>query len=192
MILLLGLSFLGVGFFIMNQENKNSNVTNTGRLYNLKDVDPSQQKGTYKTDYDILFESVAEDSGVPFALLKAHALAESSLSAGAFTDENPKKIASRNGWASRGLMQILFWPGSTRLEQFGFSSNDLDGGKELFNPLINIRVGAEIIKQNLKSSNGNLRDAINMYNTGKKESVVVAPYGYVDKVLKYYNTILGE
>ena len=162
------------------------------RLYDLEDIEPENQGGNYKQDYDLDIENAADLENVPFALLKAHAIAESSLNPRAFMDENPNKLSSRQGWASRGLMQLLFWPGSTRFEQFGYTSEMLSGGEKLYDPHINTLIAAKLIRANLKSCSGNLRDAVNMYNTGAKESVRIAPGGYVDKVLKYYNTLLGK
>lgn len=158
------------------------------RLYDLKDVLPENQGGNYKTDFDLYFEKSADQYGVPFALLKAHAIAESSLNPKAFMDES-KTGSNRQGWASRGLMQLLFWPKSTRFEKYGFSSTrSVD---DFFDPETNIDVAAQLIRDNLRSCKGNIRDAINMYNTGAKESVRIAPNGYVDKVLGYYNKLIG-
>lgn len=160
------------------------------KLYGLVDILPADQGGNFKKDFDYIMESDSVKTGVPFGLIKAHAFVESSLNARAFRDENPDKKASRTGWASRGLMQLLFWPGSTRFEQYGYDSDDLSGGDDLFDPLINIDIGSQLIASNLKACKGNLRDAINMYNTGAKESVRIAPLGYVDKVIKNYELIV--
>lgn len=164
------------------------------RIFGLDDVEPDSQGGAFTRDYDTFFEASADKWNVPFALLKAHAIKESSLNPDAFMDENPKGDASRKGWASRGLMQVLWWPGSERLSRYGYRDKDigLEGGS-LFDPQINIDIAAQIIRSNLQACGGNLRDAINMYNTGKKESEFKAPYSYVDKVLKNYNILLrGE
>lgn len=189
-----GLSAIGI--FYLSSGEVTEMITGK-KLYDLPDVDPANQGGNYKDDYDVIFESVSKSTGVPFALLKAHAIQESSLNPRAFTDENPQKTADRSGWASRGLMQILAWPGTTRLVQFGFTSDDLfdsvqgDLGK-LYDPYTNVKIGAAIIASNLRSCGGNLRDAVNMYNAGVKESVRKAPLGYVDKVLGYYSTLIGK
>lgn len=167
-------------------------MTTTGnRLYNLKDIDPSIQGAAYKKDYDTVFESVANEFGVPFALLKAHAIAESSLNPNAFRDESNSK-PERQGWGSRGLMQILWWPNSDRFKKYGYPDKDLGvDGIRMFEPLVNVRIAGQLIKDNLNACAGNLRDAVNMYNTGKKESQYKAPNNYVDKVINYYNKILG-
>lgn len=173
------------------------------RLYNLKDVAMTAQGGNYKTLHDYFFEAAADEFGVPFALLKAHALQESSLNADAFRAENPANRADRAGWASRGLMQLLWAddknndlvPASKKLydrfKKYGFSGDKIGNGNLLFDPNTNIRIAAQLIRDNLKSSGGNLRDAVNMYNAGVKESVRAAPGDYVGKVLNYYNKILG-
>ena len=173
------------------------------RLYGLKDIEPEKQKGGYKTDYDLFFLAAADEFRIPFALLKAHAIVESSLNSSAFRDENPEKRVDRIGWASRGLMQILWSPlepkkgdsgvNKNRWVKYGYPSDVLgiDGIRQ-FEPNINIRIAAQLIRENLHASKGNIRDAINMYNTGKKEAVYQAPHDYVGKVLKNYNKILGE
>ena len=171
-------------------------------LYDLQDVYPDDQGGNYKRDYDIYFESASEEFGVPFALLKAHAIAESSLKPNAFLDENPTKRPDRIGWASRGLMQILWSPlepakgdagiNRERWAKYGYSASDLgiDGIRQ-FEPNVNVRIAAQLMRDNLNSAKGNIRDTINMYNTGKKESVFPAPNGYTDKVYGYYKKLLG-
>lgn len=172
-------------------------------LFDLKDVEPEKQGGSYKRDYDPFFKSASEEFGVPFALLKAHAFMESSLNPNAFRDENPKKLSERTGWASRGLMQILWSPlepktgdkgvNRDRWTKYGYPASDLgvDGVRQ-FEPNVNIRIAAQLIRENLKACNGNVRDAINMYNAGVKESVRAAPHDYTGKVYGYYKKILGE
>lgn len=172
-------------------------------LFDLKDVEPEKQGGSYKRDYDPFFKSASDEFGVPFALLKAHAIMESSLNPGAFRDENPSKKPERTGWASRGLMQILWSPlapktgdkgiNRDRWTRFGYPASDLgvDGVRQ-FEPNVNIRIAAQLIRENLRACNGNVRDAINMYNAGVKESVRPAPHDYTGKVYGYYKKILGE
>lgn len=181
------------GFFIVRKLDTAGvpNLTKE-RLYTLKDVDPDFQGGTYKKDFDLQFETVADETGVPFALLKAHAIAESSLKPSAFRDESSGRV-DRKGWASRGLMQILWWPNSDRFKKYGYPDSKLGvDGILMFDPYVNIKIAAELIKQNLLACRGNLRDAVNMYNTGKKEADFKAPFNYVDKVTNNYNKILGE
>lgn len=191
---------VGVIAYFMFAAKGDSDV-NT-RLYGLKDVEPENQKGSFKTDYDPIFKAVADEFGVPFALLKAHAIHESSLNANAYRDESNGR-ADRPGWASRGLMQLLWAPqdpktgdkgiNNQRWTKYGYSAKDLgvDGIRQ-FEPLVNIRIAAQLIRDNLKASGGNLRDAINMYNSGQKESVSPAPGNYTGIVYGYYTKILGS
>jgi len=187
MIIILGLS---ITYFFINQIGKDNDMS---RLYDLDDVSPADQKGNFNSDYDLFFESAADEFKVPFALLKAHAIQESSLKPSAYLDENPSKRADRMGWASRGLMQILWWPGSERFKKYGYPDKALGfDGVEMFKPEVNLRIAAQIVRDNLISCNGNIRDAINMYNTGKKESEYKAPFNYTDKVFNNYRKILGK
>lgn len=176
---------LGVGIFFMSR-----NASNAGRLYGLLDVLPEEQGGSYKRDFDVIFEKYADKYGVPFALLKAHAIKESSLNPRAFRDENPTKRVDRQGWASRGLMQLLAWPGTTRWVQFGYPVANESDLEKMYDPEINIDLAAQLIRSNLKACGGNLRDAINMYNAGVKESVRQAPGEYVNKVVSYYEKMI--
>lgn len=183
----------GVGLlvFLFTQKSESGNDY-MNRIYNLEDVDPINQGGGFKKDYDPEIETAADLHRVPFALIKAHAIAESSLNPRAFRDENPKKEIKKEGWASRGLCQLLYWPTSSRFAQFGYPASALNNGEALFDPGINTDIAAQLIKSNLVACDGNLRDAINMYNTGKKEAQYKAPGGYVDKVLNYYNKIIAK
>ena len=160
------------------------------RLFDLPDIDPADAGGNFKKDYNFIYEAAADKYGVPFALLKSHAQIESSENEKAFRDENPQKNPKRIGWASRGLMQTLFWPGSDRFVKYGYTSDDLDDGERLFDPSVNVDVAAQLIRDNLNACKGNVRDAINMYNAGVKESVRQAPLNYVGKVLAKYETII--
>ena len=187
----------GAGFLALLFSNQASAVSLgeskvKKRLFNLPDIEPENQGGSWSTDYDLFFEQTANDSGIPFALLKAHAIMESSLKPRAFRDENPSKRADRTGWASRGLMQILWWPGSERFKKYGYEDADLENGEAMFDPHVNIDIASQIIRANLETCDGNLRDAINMYNTGKKESQFKAPYDYVDRVMNNYKTLIKK
>lgn len=162
------------------------------RLFNIRDVNPENQGGNFNKTYDTIYESAADEFGVPFALIKAHAEVESSQNPAAFLNENPQNKPERQGWASRGLMQILWWPNSNRFAKYGYPDEKLGvDGVLMFDPNVNVRISAQIMRDNLRASNGNLRDTINMYNTGKKESAMPAPNNYVDKVLKVYNRLIG-
>lgn len=186
--ILIGLLFVGI--FVAVKASAGESVSR--RLFNLDDVEPHDQGGKFNQDFDLFFLDAADQTGAPFALIKAHAIQESSLNPRAFMDENPKGLETREGWASRGLMQVLWWPGSDRFKKYGFPDSSLDDGEGLFDAHINTLIGAKIIAENLRSCNGNLRDAVNMYNTGKKEAQFKAPGNYVDRVLKNYNTLLKK
>lgn len=153
-------------------------------LSSLPDVAPENQGGNYNRNYDDVFYSVGQTYGVPFALLKAHAIKESSLNHRAFRQEP-------NGKASYGLMQVLWWKNSSRFKAWGYSDDEIGDGSLLYDPEVNVAIACEIILDNY-SRLKNLRDSINAYNTGVKESVRVAPYDYVNKVLNYYSTIIGR
>ena len=183
---------VGAGLYFTNQEPTSAGtMTTVKKLFNLPDVNPDVQGGSFKRDYDLEFQSVSDETGVPFALLKAHAIRESSLNEKAFRDENPSKRTDRIGWASRGLMQILWWPNSNRWGKYGFPDATLGPmGENMFNPYINIKIAAHLIRDNLNACGGNVRDAINMYNTGKKEAQYQAPHDYVNKVLSSYETLI--
>lgn len=193
-LLIAGVALLAI--FFAEQSQAKGKVATMGlkkRMYGLDDISPEEQGGSFDRTYDDFFEEFADEYNVPFALLKAHAIQESSLNPNAFTDENPDGHADREGWASRGLMQVLWWPGSDRFAKYGHNDVSIqEDGSGLFDAHINIDIGAQIIRDNLTQVKGNLRDAINMYNTGKKESEFEAPKNYVDRVLKYYNQILGK
>lgn len=183
-IFLLGLGALAILLF------GSSAMASQEKLYGLKDIEPKDQGGGFKQDSDSSFTRASNLTGVPFALIKAHAIAESSLKPSAFRDESGGR-AERAGWASRGLMQILWWPNSDRFKKYGYPDSVLgaDGGK-MFEPDINTEIAAKLIRDNLNSVNGNLRDAINMYNTGKTEAQYKAPYDYVNKVISNYEKIV--
>lgn len=174
-LLIAGLAFLGV-FFMGGGA--------------LSDVDPSEQGGNFSTEFDSEFVLASQKFGVPFALLKAHAIQESSLNPQAIRQE--PATSSRPASASYGLMQLLWWQGSERWSQFGVTDAEISDGTLLYDPQTNIDLGAQLIKANLRSCGGSLRDAINMYNAGVKESVREAPGNYVEKVLGYYNSILNK
>lgn len=175
---------LGVGLVLFGASKM------SGMSTGLRDVLPDEQGGKFKRDFDKSFLRASNMTGVPFALIKAHAIAESSLNPNAYRDESGGR-ADRKGWASRGLMQILWWPKSERWKKFGYSDAMLGSdGSLMFNTDVNTELAAKLIKANLKSTDNNIRDAINMYNTGKTEAQFKAPFNYVDKVMGYYNTLL--
>lgn len=158
-------------------------------LDGLPDVSPNDQSGGYSGDYDDSFLNASQKHGVPFALLKAHAIRESNLSANASRTE--PAAHGRPVSASYGLMQILWWPNSGRFQQFGMSDDTIGDGSILYNPTVNTDIAAQLILQNFGRFK-NLRDTVNAYNTGTAEKTRVAPGNYTDDVLKYYGDIVGQ
>lgn len=150
--------------------------------YDLFDVSPDDQQGGFLKTYDQQMLEASVITGVPFALIKAHSIQESSLKPSAFRQE-------KKG-ASYGLMQVMWWPSSQRFQKWGYSDDQLAQGQKLFDPTINCFLGAMVIKDNLERFDS-LDDAINAYNTGVSVSQHSAPYDYVKKVKNYYQKILG-
>lgn len=149
----------------------------------MQDCSPTTQGGNFSTKYDDIFARVAFEMKVPYALLKAHAIRESSINASAYRQEP-------SGKASYGLMQVLWWPSSQRFQRWGFDDDNMQGGELLYDPWTNCTISAHIMLDNW-SSFGTIRDMINAYNTGKSENAYEAPFNYVDDVLKYYNLLTG-
>lgn len=164
-----------------------SSVSSGSNPWNLPDIDSAHQLGAFKKDFDSSFEKASGATSVPFALIKAHAIRESSLVPGAYHYDNA------SAGASYGLMQVEWKPGSNRLAQFGsqYSADSIRDGSILYDPDTSAFLGASIIAQNLRHFKGNLRDSINAYNTGVAESIRQAPANYVDDVLNYYQAIIG-
>lgn len=181
---------IGQGGFTVdsNPSNRNPLLTRANK-WGLPDIDSSDQSGGYDTQYDSCFEKASGQTGVPFALIKAHAIRESSLVASA-------KHADFGVGTSYGLMQVE-WNASgklaNRLAKYGpYSADDLRDGSILFDPDVSAYLGACIIRDNLNWLQGNLQDAINAYNTGHSVAKGLAPKNYVNDVLTYYGNIVGE
>lgn len=158
--------------------------SNGFKISALPDTDAINQGGKYSGLYDDAFGEGSSRYGVPFALLKAHAIRESALDKDAYRLEP-------TGKASYGLMQILWWKGSNRFKTYGLSDDNIGDGSVLYDPYTNVNVAAQIILENLNRFK-NLRDAVNAYNTGVAEKTRAAPGNYVDDVLKYYSTLCGS
>ncbi|PWU11826.1 MAG: hypothetical protein C5B47_00250 [Verrucomicrobia bacterium] len=153
--------------------------------WNLPDIDQENQHGVFSREFDEAFEKASGETGVPFALIKAHAIRESSLKPNAYHFDNATV------GASYGLMQVEWIAGSGRFEKYGVMDDEIRDGSLLYDPEVSARLGALIIRDNLDWLKGNLRDAINAYNTGTREAKMPAPYNYVNDVLKYYSEIIG-
>lgn len=168
------------------------NESSDSDIYDVEgypDIMIESQKGNYSTKFDDIFDQVRNEIGVPMALLKAHAKRESNFNQNAIRNEPAKN--GRPPSASYGLMQVLWWTSSNRFSKWSYPDDILNKGVTLYDPLVNVRLGAHIIKENLDRF-GNLRDAVNAYNTGVKESVRPAPNNYVNDVIKIYSEILGK
>ena len=168
--------------------NSQANFSNPWKLPNC---DSSTAQDSFSKDYDENFEKAEAQTGVPFALIKAHAVRESSLNPNAYHYDN-----SSSG-ASYGLLQVEWnatGPNANRLIVYGsqFSADQMQNGSALYDPDTNCYLGACIMRDNLNRFKGNIRDAINAYNTGVAESVRAAPDNYVNDVLKYYSEIVGQ
>lgn len=164
----------------------------------LPDVLPANQGGNFSREFDTEFWKVSQETGVPFALLKAEAIRESSLRKDAVRNEPGTK--TRPPSASYGLMQPLWWQDSERFTEFGYPDDALEGGEALFDPYLNVYIGACILRdgdpskppEKRVSLKDGLRNGINAYNTGVDEKTRKAPGNYVNDVLKYYSTLVGR
>jgi soluble lytic murein transglycosylase-like protein len=172
-----------------NNTSEGNSVVVRNNKWSLPDIDSTDQQGGYDTTYDESFEKASAQTGVPFALIKAHAIRESSLKPNAYHFDNSSE-------ASFGLLQVEWGTASSianRLSKYGpYSADQLRDGSILYDPDTSAYLGACIIRDNLDWLKGNLRDAINAYNTGHAESGGEAPANYVDDVLTYYGKIIGE
>ncbi len=177
MILVFGILIAGAVYFMSGQ---NPSITSNS----LPDVEPENQGGNFKVIHDDAFHEAHLATGVPFALIKAHAKRESNFDEKAYRFETVKK------GASYGLMQVLWVKGSNRFAKWGYTDDDIRDGSLLYLANINAFLGAKVIEDNLKRLG--LRDAINAYNTGVSESVRIAPNNYVNDVLKIYSTLVGR
>lgn len=179
---------LAQGTASSNTSEGNNLVVRTNK-WNLPDIDSTDQQGGYDTTYDESFEKASAQTGVPFALIKAHAIRESSLKPNVYHFDNSSE-------ASYGLMQVEWGTASSvanRLSKYGpYSADQLRDGSILYDPDTSAYLGACIIRDNLDWLKGNLRDAINAYNTGHAESGGEAPANYVNDVVTYYGKIIGE
>lgn len=181
------------GAFIFGAKNNADVTAGTGTMpqpgsnqWGLPDIDPSLQKGGFSGVYDQAFQAASAQTGVPFALIKAHSIRESSLNPNAYHFDN------NTVGASYGLMQVEWVYGSNRFSKYGVDDSEIGAdGSGLYDETLNAFLGASIIRDNLNWLKGNLRDEINAYNTGHAESGGAAPANYVNDVLSYYSKIVG-
>jgi soluble lytic murein transglycosylase-like protein len=173
-------------------------TTTRNNSWGLPDVDSANQEGGYDTTYDESYEKASGATGVPFALIKAHAIRESNQVPTAYHSDTATQF-------SYGLMQVEWSMDSSsslynRLSKYGSQySGDQLTPSVLEDPDTSALLGASIIADNLNwltpsGKNGlqGLRDTINAYNTGTPESKIPAPNNYVNDVLKYYAAIIGQ
>jgi len=173
-----------LALIFMGKHGEATKVSNEDNADTLPDVDSTQAHDSHSKEFDDAFEMASHATGVPFALIKAHAIRESALKPDAYRYENTTV------GASYGLMQVLWHTGKDKFAKWGYPDEDLGTGDKLFEPDVSALLGAQIIADNLTRLS--LRDAINAYNTGVAESVRVAPNNYVNDVLKYYSQIVGR
>ena len=171
------------GIILVSKSGGAKSSETSGLLLGLPDILPDNQHGVYKRDYDDFFYQQGLEFGVPFALMKAHAIRESSLKPGSFLSD------SRGG--SYGLMQLSWGPGNERFKSYGYSAAKIGDGQLLYDPYTNTFIAAQLIADNLRRF-GNVKDAINAYNTGVAYSTRVAPANYTEDVLNYYSTLIGR
>jgi len=135
-----------------------------------------------------LIRRIAEDEGVDPVLIAAHMAAESG--------GDPAAVRSEPALRDRsiGLMQVL----CQTARRFVTASRCDD----LFDPELNVRTGARIIRDNLQRYGGNIPNAIAAYNAGSafkdtqgrfvNTKGVPSVQGYVDRVLAFRQQLQGQ
>lgn len=142
------------------------------------------------TEFDPIFKAQAARFGLDWRLLKAVSMHESSLNPNALNDSDPHD-------PSYGLMQISCVPdgaGGCR-NHFNVASWPPESSSALFDPQLNITIGAEILKANLDEFRGNVWRAVAAYNnySGALHNPN-PPYGdpaYVEAVQRFYRALGG-
>lgn len=162
-----------------------------------------------KQDLDQIFTNMTKKYKLPRLLLKAVAQVESALNPNAYRFEpgfwdrylknNPEwrgkdpKVVS----ASYGLMQIMF----TTAWSMGFRGKETD----LYDPLINIDLGAKLLRANIDSIEENklhikhqlwsIKISLSRYNGGSRGNPDgdsnLRNQSYVDKVFKAWRKLEG-
>jgi soluble lytic murein transglycosylase-like protein len=134
--------------------------------------------------YDALVMAASLRYGVPSVLLKALIAVESAGNERAFNPET-----GSTGGPSRGLMQIQ----EATARGLGFSGP----WERLFDPVVNIDLGARLVRQLWDQFKGNLADIVAAYNGGPRvvaQRVPGAPYrnqAYVDRVVSVVAAVAG-
>lgn len=133
---------------------------------------------TVTSDLDTLYQKHGQLKGVDWQLLKAIAQQESS--------ENPGAIGPTGDY---GLMQVLCRPNAEGYCTTSFPAlpdwPPAGGYKDLLNPDVSLHYGAQIIRWNIDYANGDIKEALAIYNGGIKNP----NYSYANKVLGKYNAI---
>jgi len=106
-------------------------------------------------EYDLIIADQAEASGVPFAWIKAIIGAESDFNPDAYRPE------PQINDGSYGLMQLLYKT-ARGLGYTGQSSG-------LYDPLINITLGAKLLAQLRRAYGDNFSRVYSAYNSGKPD-----------------------
>jgi membrane-bound lytic murein transglycosylase MltF len=119
--------------------------------------------------YESCFQIAAKLHGVPADLLLAVAAIESAY--------NPDARSNKD---AHGIMQIQ-WPGTAR--HLGVRRVS-----ELYNPCLNIELGARYLRELLDANNGDVQRALAAYNYGpgriaRSPELPAGAVGYADKVL---------
>ncbi len=102
--------------------------------------------------FDFLIKQAEKKYGVPMSLIKAVIAKESSFKSDAIRQE------PRIHDASRGLMQVL----ERTAKALGYKGKP----EELLIPAVSINYGTKLLKQNLKISKDNVKNAVSAYNAG--------------------------
>ena len=141
-----------------------------------------------KQDLDSLFVKHGAVTGVPWQLLKAVAMRESSLNPDAINEE----YDGPGGVASRGIMQVLC---PQKLNVPGWKGREPEGGcNVLFDPDKGIHFGAHILKWNLETFG--FPRGVSVYNNySMRKAPLHGPFsnqGYVDAILRYFIQYGGD
>lgn len=172
----------GFNFFRPSQSIAGLSYRNIEDLVNVTNDQNSN------VDLDALFQKHGAASGIPWQLLKAVAMTESSLNPAALNHEGD----TTDERASRGLMQIL---APSPLNVRGWKNNRPSEGLEaLFNPDVNLYYGRQILSWNLETYGA--PRGIALYNRwAERHSPVNGPFNnqyYVDRVLGYFEQFGGN
>ena len=136
-----------------------------------------------KTSLDLIFRQAGAKHGVDWRLLKAIATVESSLNPTAINKADP----------SVGLMQLLAvgWPNHITNKLPAIPNWPPDNPKQLFDPVYNVDIGAQIINWNINKFG--LNKGIAVYNSWSERNTPPGhKFGnqrYVDKVLSNYRKL---